>query len=56
MSLLHLQQLLGCRPLFWILGQSQFDKVVEIVCPVVQKKGNTRVSKQLSLVRFQTAS
>lgn len=36
--LLYLQQFLSCGPLLWILGQSQFDKVVEVVCPVVQKK------------------
>lgn len=37
--LLHLQQFLGRGPLLWILGQRQFDKVVEVVCPVAQKKG-----------------
>lgn len=37
--LLHLQQFLSCGPLLWILGQRQFDKVVEVVCPVAQKKG-----------------
>lgn len=43
--LLYLQQFLSCGPLLWILGQSQFDKVVEVVCPVVQKKkGKTRES------------
>lgn len=46
--LLYLQQFLSSGPLLWILGQSQFDKVVEVVCPVVQKKRKKKTRESMS--------
>lgn len=49
----HLQQFLSCGPLLWILGQGQFDKMVEVVRPVVQQreKDKTRENEKGQIFR-----
>lgn len=41
----YLQQFLSCGPLLWVLCQSKFDKMVEVVCPAAQQRGEDIESK-----------
>lgn len=40
-----LQQFLSCGSLFWILGQGQLDKMVEVICPVGSELGENEKNK-----------
>lgn len=41
----NLQQFLSCGSLFWILGQGQLDKMVEVICPVGSELGEKEKNK-----------
>lgn len=47
-----LQEFLSCGPLLWVLGQGEFDKMVEVICPVCPELSG-RQEKLVKELNFQ---